>query len=250
MSKIIKPEDRRLMGRVKRFEKQPFDLDAVANPAKPPPKSAETLVAKEDLGPEFHAQAVNHEDIIVEAKAKAEAIMRETERQVARIRREAYEKGFAEGLEEARRKNEENLQAASQTIRSLVAELKAREAELVRMLTPRLANLATELAGKIIHREIDKDSSIVISQAEEAINRILERDKLILRVNPADTDLMKKHKAALMDMFDGIDKIEVIADAKVERGGCVVETNLVRVDAQPGSQLAAASKTLLAETEK
>ena len=88
------------------------------------------------------------------------------------------------------------------------------------------------------------------SQAEEAITKLLERDKLVIRVNPADEDLMKEHKAALLRMFDGTEKIEVISDAGVERGGCIVETDLVKVDAQPCTQLQAARKALLAEEER
>ena len=118
------------------------------------------------------------------------------------------------------------------------------------MLTPRLASLATELAQKIIHREIEKDPSVVALQAEEAISRILEREKLIIRVNPGDEELMKDHKSALTKMFDGIDKIEVIGDPKVERGGCIVETHLIKVDAQPSSQLEAARKALLGGADK
>ncbi|GAB4333804.1 MAG: hypothetical protein Kow0099_05700 [Candidatus Abyssubacteria bacterium] len=251
MSKIIKPEEQSLFNRVKKFEKQPFDLGAITEPVEPHSRShGDGLLNGENPDTKLQSRQTDYHYAYSEAHTRAEALIREAHNRVEQIRQKAYEDGFAQGLEEARKRADEQAQAASQMLRSLVAEIKARETELLRMLTPRLANLATELAGKIIHKEIDKDSLIVLSQAQEAISKILEREKLVVRVNPADADVMKSHKTALMEMFDGIDKIEVIADPKIERGGCVVETNLVRVDAQPGAQLAAAAKTLVAETEK
>lgn len=249
MSKIIKPSDKELFGSAKKFEKKPFALGA--NPAKGArPSGNPSSSHKNNPGSKHGAKQTNTSDLIAEAERQAQQIVSEAEKSAARIREQAREEGRAEGLEEAAKKAEEQLQASSRMLDSLAAELKAQESELMRLVSPRLASLATELAQKIIHREIEKDSSVVTTQAEEAVNKILEREKLIIRVNPADKDVMKNHKARLMTMFDGIDKIEVIADKKVERGGCIVETNLIKVDAQPSSQLEAARKTLLGEAEK
>lgn len=249
MSKIIKPTDKELFGSAKKFEKKPFALSA--NPAKnshPPGNPSSSH--KSNPGPKRGAKRTNTSDLLAEAERQAEQIVSEAERSATRIREQAREQGRAEGLEETAKKAEEQLQASSRLLDSLVAQLKAQESELMRLLSLRLASLATELAQKIIHREIEKDSSVVTTQAEEAVSKILEREKLIIRVNPADEAVMKQHKAQLMKMFDGIDKIEVIADKKIERGGCIVETSLIKVDAQPSSQLEAAHKTLLSEAEK
>ncbi len=249
MSKVIKPSDKELFGSAKKFEKKPFSLGA--NQAKSAhPSDNPSSSHKNNPGSKRGAKQTNTSDLLAEAERQAEQIVSKAENSAARIREQAREQGRAEGLEKAAKKAEEQMQASSRILDSLVAQLKAQESELMRLLSPRLASLATELAHKIIHREIEKDSSVVTTQAEEAISKILEREKLIIRVNPADEELMKKHKAQLTKVFDGIDKIEVIADKKVERGGCIVETNLIKVDAQPSSQLEAARKTLLGEAEK
>jgi flagellar assembly protein FliH len=194
------------------------------------------------------------ERLVREARSEAEQALREARSEVDQIREKAREEGYSEGftraVEEGERKTDEQLRASFQALDSLVSQIKTQESEMKRRLTPVIANLATQMAQKIIGREIEKDSSMVLTQAEEAIGKILERDKLIIRVNPADEELMKPHKAPLMKMFDGIDKIDVIADRDVERGGCIVETNHIRVDAQPSSQLEAARKKLLSEAAK
>jgi flagellar biosynthesis/type III secretory pathway protein FliH len=249
LSRIIKPSDKQAFDSAKRFEKEPFAINAKpddANSAQGNPRRAKGYKPDRRL----QLERPDTDDLLKEAERKANQLVREAERKAARIREEALERGRAEGLEEVRKKTEEQFKGSSLMLSAFIEQMKGQESDLMRLLTPRLANLAADLAQKIIHREIEKDSSIVASQAEEAIGKILEREKLIIRVNPADVDLMKKHKTVLLGMFDGIDKIEVVGDKKIERGGCIVETNLIRVDAQPGSQLEAARKTLLAETEK
>ncbi|MBI5119259.1 hypothetical protein HZA56_22555 [Candidatus Poribacteria bacterium] len=280
MSKIIKPCDKELFHSAKRFEKR-----SLITASKPPRQRAkEEQVPTDDppsmprgnLKPELAIQQVNPQDLIAEARTKADKtlqeaeckaetmladaerkaqqILREAENSAEKIREQARAEGRSEGAaqatDEARRRIDEQLRASSQAVDALVNQIKAQEADLMRRVTPMIANLAADLAQKIIHREVEKDSSMVMGQAEEAIGKILERDKLIIRVNPADEELMKRHKPSLMGMFDGIDKIEVIVDADIEGGGCIVETNLIRVDAQPRSQLEAARKTLLAEATK
>ncbi len=266
MSKLIKPSDKELFESARKFEKKP--LSPAQKPAKKESAAVNHAPAPEPDPPrKNNLKPSNPEDMIAQAARKAEQIVRDAEskaegllrnakdkvrqlvREAENLKAQAFE-GAREGTREAQHKSEEQLRISSQMVESLVAQIKAQESQLLQMLTPRLANLATELAQKIIHREIEKDPSIVTLQAEEAISRILDREKLIIRVNPGDEELMKSHKKALMTMFDGIDKIEVIGDSKVERGGCIVETHLVKVDAQPCSQLEAARKTLLGEAEK
>ncbi len=249
MSKIIKPSDKELFESVRSFRKKPLPLNLKPTGEERAPKKP-TSAPKNNPHYEHVPEEPTPADLLAEARRQAEEIVGEAERRAEEIRERAREQGRTEGFESATKTTEKHLEASSQMLASFTDQMKARESELIQTLTPKLANLATDLARKIIHREIEGDSSVVTSQAEEAISKILEREKLIIRVNPSDEELMKYHKEALGRMFDGIDKIEVIGDANVERGGCIVETNLIKVDAQPGSQLEFARKTLMTEAEQ
>jgi flagellar biosynthesis/type III secretory pathway protein FliH len=192
----------------------------------------------------------NPADIVAEAEKKAKMVLSEASAEAEKIRREARRHGYEDGLKEADRKLDERIKLSLKTLDSLVNQLKTQQSEMMRLLSPRIADLATEMARRIIQREVSQDASIVTAQAEEAIKKILQRDKLIIRVCPDDEQIMKNHEAALMDLFDGIDKIEIISDPAIEKGGCIVETHLVKVDAQPSSQLKAARNALQGGPEK
>jgi len=245
LSKVIKSYEDDALLKVKKFEKKAFKLSTnrkasggVQNPSTP--QTGESASERLDVGSDFGDEPLQAEQLIAMAQREAD-----------NIRNQAHEQGYADGLakgrEESQREFEETLQASRQMNESLVSQLKEQEKEMMRLLSPRMADLAMELARRIIHREIKLDPSIVVAQAKEAITKILEREKLIIRVNPREEKTMKAQKPVLMSLFDGIDKIEVVADQTVERGGCIVETNLVKVDAQPESQLESARKALATE---
>ncbi len=263
MSKLIKPEDAGAFQSARKFRKEVFRLEATAsgkqgvradsaptreneNPSEP--WSPEALPVKaQGLVEDPKKKA---EQIVSEAEERARETIREAKERADDIFRQARERGRADGAEEVREKVERQRQASSQMLASFIERMKEREAKLVESLTPRLADLAAELAQKIIHKEVRKDSSLAKTQAEHAIAKILQREKIIIRVNRDDEELMKEHKPMLLKMFDGIDKIEVVADPDVERGGCIVETDLVKVDARPASQLRTARATILGEEER
>lgn len=249
MSKVIKSYENDARAKIRKFEKKIFEIESGSADD---PAAAFSSEASE-LAPS-PVDACTPAELVAEAERHAEELISAARKESEAIRQKAneqgYAEGFAKGVEESEKKGEERIKFSVQALDSLAKQLKSQESEMMGMLSPRLADLATEMTRKIIHREVRLDPSIVKMQAEEAIKKILERDKLIIRVCPEDERAMKSHKTALMSLFDGIDKIEVVGDPSIERGGCIVETHLVKVDAQPTSQLQAARKALQPETEK
>jgi flagellar biosynthesis/type III secretory pathway protein FliH len=256
LSKIITPEDGKLFQSAKKFEKEVFRIasstsESAAPSGASPKESGRTARGSKHAKPEapaFDAQRTA-DRTTRDAERATRRMIREAEKRAAGIRERARNEGRAEGLEEARKQVAEERARSGQLVSSLIEQLKARDAELIASLAPRLADLAVDIAQKIIHSKLAKDSSIAKSLAEDAIAKILDREKLIIRVNPADVELMKAHRETLLGMFDGTEKIEIVATPTVEIGGCIVETSLIRVDAQISSQLEAARRALQNEVE-
>jgi flagellar assembly protein FliH len=247
LSKIIKPADEKAFESAEKFKKELFRPGIR-------PKAGEDDVFGDDAPgrPEFNVteSAAEAAEKLKKAEGRAELIIREAEERAEGIYRQARERGRADGAREAAELAGQERRKSEKTLASFIARMKERESDLAKSLVPGLAELAAELASKIIHREVARDSLMATRQAEQAIRKIIERESLLIRVNPSDEESMKGHKPLLAKMFDGVNKIEVIGDPKVERGGCIVETDHIKVDAQPGTQLNAARRALIDEAEK
>ncbi len=168
------------------------------------------------------------------ARAQAEA---------ERIRREAFESGFAEGREEGA----EEVQAALSILRNLGHSLNEQQQEIISELEPEMIKLAVAVAGKIIGKEVAVDHEIVKRCAARAIQKILERERLVINVNPADLPVVMQYKEELIGMFDGIREIEVVGSENgISPGGCTVETDLLKANGKIEAQLEEILQGLLA----
>lgn len=166
------------------------------------------------------------------------AIAAEIRAEAERIQREAFETGFARGREEGLEQAASEVRTALSFLKKLADRLKEEERKVLEQVEPEMIKLAVAVAKKIIEKEVAVDREIVKRCVARAIEKVVERDKLIISVNPADLAVVLEYKADLMEMFDGIESIEVVASENgVSPGGCKVETDFVKANGQIEAQV-------------
>ena len=177
--------------------------------------------------------------ILAAANARAGALVREGEA----LRAEARRQGYAEGREAAASELTETLATA--------ALAGARVRVQVEPAALRLAGrLAAKMAEKIVGRAVETSPETMTEIAAQALVASRAHAGLIkLRVHPADRAALEREDAqrALLARFDGGVELEILDDAAVSRGGCIVETATARLDARLESQLAALERAVANE---
>ncbi len=160
--------------------------------------------------------------------------------QAAELRAEARRQGYAEGRDAAAAELTETLAAAA--LEAASVRVQAEPAAL------RLAGrLAARMAEKIVGRAVEVEPDALTAIAAQALAASRARAGLIkLRVNPDDRAALERDEArrALLARFEGGVELELVDDAAVTRGGCVVETAAVRLDARLETQLAALERAV------
>ncbi len=87
---------------------------------------------------------------------------------------------------------------------------------------------ATQLARQIVHSELAARPDLIAGVAEHAIDALmLSARHITLRLHPDDQALVAQGAADMLAARGA----RLIADAMVERGGCLIESDLGRVDA-------------------
>lgn len=173
--------------------------------------------------------------ILAEARAEADALR-------AEARRAGYEAGLAEGRTAADQELVPARSALEQAARLLAAQLEER-AEL---LERQAAELAVRLAERVVATALEVRPELVLDTVRGALRGVLERDRLVLEVNPEDLALVQSGVAEIAAQLGGIRSLEVVAEARVSRGGCVVRTVAGEIDATITGQLARARDVILA----
>jgi flagellar assembly protein FliH len=177
-----------------------------------------------------HAEAA---EVVATARARAAQLVADAEADAARITREAAERG----LSEARAVAGEELDLAVEDLRERLAhtlgELSALRQTLAAEVERELVQLALEIARKVVQREVAVDRDIPLTLARVALARV-GRTSAKVRLHPDDFEYV----SARRDRLRAEGMIELVADAGVGRGGCVVESERGDVDARIEEQFA------------
>jgi flagellar assembly protein FliH len=146
---------------------------------------------------------------------------------------EGREEGFEAGMREGRAQVEERIRRLDGILARLDQPLRQLDAEVEEQLT----RLALIIAGQLVRRELEQDSSRVLEVVREALSLLPANAREVrVRVHPDDASLLREH------LDEPAWRIE--EDPSITPGGCVVHSAQSRIDATLERELAAVSERL------
>ncbi len=150
-----------------------------------------------------------------------------------------YERGFDDGrktaLEESEKAYNQKLERKYAELNNIISVLEARAAEYSQTFENLVIQLSVAIAEKILEREISKDS-IIENILTEALKRVIGANKVLVKLNPDD---LKNFNIENKNFFSegSLSKINFESDERIDKGGCLVETEIGNVDARISTQL-------------
>lgn len=148
------------------------------------------------------------------------------------IQKRAFEEGFAHGEKAGREMGERQMDAVLKRLAETVHEVGQLRNKLYRQVEGEVLQLALAIARKLVRREVSIDPEITLTLVKVAMSHLAEKTSIKVRLNPIDHNALLTRHAELK--LDGGDPSGVIlaADAAIDRGGCVIETEYGHVDAR------------------
>lgn len=164
---------------------------------------------------------------------------------LAQARQEGYQDGYRNGL--AALESYKQTQAAqmaaymSDQVGALASDFHQRLESLEQQLAGRIAGVALELARQVVRTELRQSPELVVDVAEQAMGALLASARqVIVRLSPDDHALAQ---AQLSEML-AARGARLVPDASVQRGGCIVESDIAVVDASVEARWARAAAAL------
>lgn len=173
---------------------------------------------------------------------RAAEIVAEAHVRAAEIEREAREAGYEAGRAEVIARAEAEMASPRAAVLAAVDAVHAAREDLAALVELRAVELAVAIAERILGAAIDVRPELVTEVVGSALRRVLSRDRLVLEVNPDDLEVVRAWLGAGAE--DGAEGIELRAERRVARGGCIVRTSEGEIDAQLSEQLARAEQVL------
>jgi len=174
-----------------------------------------------------YAAMVQANDLLEEARRMYESMSAEAH--------EIYESqkamGYEEGLEEGRREHAAKIfEAAAQSL------------ELFESLENSVVKIVTDALERIVGEMNDKDLILRVVKSGLAIAR--NERRVVVRVSPEQAPSVEASTTELLRHYAGIRLLDVVADARLKKNDCLVESEMGVVDAGLDTQLAALRKVM------
>ncbi|TOI47641.1 SctL family type III secretion system stator protein VscL [Vibrio parahaemolyticus] len=171
---------------------------------------------------------LDSQHLVEAANSKADSIIAKAQ--------QAYEtekqRGYQDGLEQAKI---ENAQA-------MVATL-ARCNEYYQQVEHKMTNVVLDAVRKIIDTFDDVDTTI--SVVREALQLVSNQKQVILHVHPEQVVDVREKVAGVLSDFPEVGYVDVVADARLKNGGCILETEVGIIDASIDGQIQALKQAMV-----
>ena len=192
------------------------------------------------------------------ARAEAEAIKKSARLEVDSLREKAHQEGYQAGEDKGRSAGEaeglheiqldwNNLMLESE---ALVNELQTSRMGILKASEEEMLKLIIAFAKTVIKVEPVAQPEIILHNIDQALNRVSEVDKIVLRINLRDKSMCQAHKDQFMARLGSVTELRIIEDSTLSPGGIKIETGVGTIDATIESQSRELEKALLEKFRK
>jgi flagellar assembly protein FliH len=217
----------------------PPTIAAEALPPPPPQPSAEIRVREAPLTFESVAAWLAVQDS--ETRVACASILAEELTHVHETAKaDGRALGEAQGREEARRQVRSTIDALERIASKAQTAFDEEERKLADVCTEIVAEAFAKIAGAQLPTRLAAAGAV-----GEVLKRVKEGRELTVRVSPAELAMLQQEESQLAAAVPGR-KFSLVADARVELGGCIVESKLGTLDGRLEVQLRELYATLRA----
>ncbi|MEA3332559.1 MAG: FliH/SctL family protein [Pseudomonadota bacterium] len=191
---------------------------------------------------EHRIQAENEKlELLMHARGEAVAIIAKAEKEAKKRTEEIAEKAREEGLKSAEAEIEKRLSRFDELLERLTSTQ-----ELCRQQHEKeMVKLALACARRLINREISLDESVIADCVRELFSESNIQGSITLLLNSDDLKLINELRTQLLTDFPLIHDLKIEAGEGIERGGCILESSMGRIDASLHSKFEELNRLLI-----
>ncbi|EPR5146751.1 HrpE/YscL family type III secretion apparatus protein [Vibrio alginolyticus] len=175
-----------------------------------------------------YASYLDSQHLVEAANSKAESIIANAQ--------QAYEsekqRGYQDGLAQAKIENAQTM-----------VETLARCNDYYQQVEEKMTDVVLEAVRKIIDTFDDVDTTV--SVVREALQLVSNQKQVILHVHPEQVVEVREKVAGVLSDFPEVGYVDVVADARLKNGGCILETEVGIIDASIDGQLHALKQAMV-----
>ncbi|MFJ7976399.1 flagellar assembly protein FliH [Peribacillus sp. NPDC096379] len=183
--------------------------------------------------------------LIKEAETKAGQILQEIEQakeywenhEKAEHMKQAYDSGFAEGVQTGRSSGYEEWIDKINQAKEIANSSKEEYVKYINSSEAMILELAIAVAEKIIDQKLKESSEAFLSIVKRTIKEARNYREIQLHINPVHYEEIIEQKEDLQAMFTKETALIIYPDPELSEDSCLIESANGRIDASVDSQL-------------
>lgn len=157
----------------------------------------------------------------VEAKKIIENAYKEVEEIKIMEKENAYKEAYSQAYNDTLKEYNYIINEALETKNEVVAWKK----EQISSLEKNLVDLLINSIEKIIGIKLEEDDNLVLNLLKEGLQKFAFTEKLIIRVNEQDYEILEMNKNRILALSDHIDELELKVDKSLKKNELLIDTN-------------------------
>ncbi len=158
-----------------------------------------------------------------------ELLKKEYDDTKANAHQEGYDAGYTEGKAEVDR--------LIKRLHTIIEEAIDKRDHIIQDAEEQVIRIILLIVRKVVKSISEEQKNVVIDNIKAALEKIKGKTEVIVRVNTEDLELSTEHKEELMQQFEELKTLTILEDTRIDKGGCIVETDFGSVDARIATQL-------------
>jgi flagellar assembly protein FliH len=146
--------------------------------------------------------------------------------------KEAYALGHSDGAAAAFEESKAELIARLKSLDAMLTSIEVLKNNFLKDNEAQFVELALEIGKHIALRDLSSNREAIVTLMQRVVGELHGEQQLTAHVAPADLAVLEALQASTETKIESLSRMKLISDAKVESGGCLLETAFGEIDLQ------------------
>jgi flagellar biosynthesis/type III secretory pathway protein FliH len=179
---------------------------------------------------------------------QSEAELKRLRGDIDELRQDAAEAGRESGYQAGREEGRAELARQTAHLNELIERISKAQEEKLTTAEEEIVEVVFASVAKILGETLVSVDA-VIAAVRQSIQQLVTRDRLSIHLSPEDKKLLDKVASEREEMLFG-NGVEIVADERIELGGCILQSMTGGLDARLEVQMQQLRECLLSVAER
>lgn len=156
------------------------------------------------------------------------------------VKEKAYKEGYNAGLEkgkaEATAKYSKEMEMRVQLFDQFLKFCEMAKKEIIQANERLILETIFSISRQVLLKEIQHDTEYLLRLCSEMVERTGARENIRLKIHPGSMEMLGDLRKGLEERFSGLRNLSIDVSDEVIDGGCMVDTDWMRIDASLKAQ--------------